>query len=182
MRSNSAGAGRQALKGARNERDPESAAGQLLRIERDQLSDYGDAEGGDGEVVRAQPERERADEGRNGARRDHRAKPPDDDRQRETAEMPIARRRRQERGHIGADGDETRHPDVEQAGLSPLEVEAEADDGVDQSHRQEEADIGENAAKIGHQPDLPNRPAGLTMRTAISTTKATAARHCAPAN
>ncbi len=96
--------------------------------------------------------------------------------------MTTARRRREERGHIGADGDEARHPDVEQAGLSPLQVEAEAHDGVDQSHRQKEADIGENAAKIGHQPDLPNRPAGRTMRTAISTTKATAARHCAPAN
>ena len=43
-----------AAEGTRNEADAERAAGQFLRVERDQLHDDGDAESGDGEIVGSQ--------------------------------------------------------------------------------------------------------------------------------
>ena len=59
---------REAVEGTRNERDAEGAAGQPLDVERDELHDHGDAEGGDGEVVRPQPQGQRADQSRGRAR------------------------------------------------------------------------------------------------------------------
>ena len=128
-RSKSAGVDCEALEGARDEGDAEGAAGQLLHIERDELNDDGDAEGGDREIVRAQPQRERADEEpRPAPEATIAASQPTTIGSAKPPRRPVARRRRQERRGIGADGDETGDADIEQAGLSPLQVEAEADD------------------------------------------------------
>ena len=114
--------------GARDEGDAEGAAGQPLGVEGDELDGDGDAEGGDGEIVGAQPQGDRADDARAKRRGKHGADPADRDRQSEAAEAACRSRRRQQRRGVGADRDEAGDADIEEAGLAPLEVEAEADD------------------------------------------------------
>ena len=171
---------REAVEGTRDERDAEGAAGQFLGVERDELHDHGDAEGRDRQIVGPQPQRQRADESRDRARSDHGSKPADEDRQGEAAETALARRRRQERRSVGADGDETGDADIEQSRLPPLHVEAETDDRVDERDDEKEARIGDRPDEIERHVGLPARPVGRTISTAISTRKAKAARHSAP--
>ena len=123
--------------------------------------DDGDAEGGDGEIVGAQPQRQRADE--------RRAEPPPTPSppsqpttigSSKPPKRPAARRRGQQRRGIGADGDEAGDADVEQPGLAPLQVEAEADDAVGQRRRQEEG--ARSRARSSISRALPNSPVGRT--------------------
>ena len=148
------------------------------RLSAHELDDDRDAEGGDGQIVGAQPDRQRADqEGRPGRR---------------PARRPASRRRSagrsrrgglaivgrgQERRDIGADRHEAGDADIEQAGLAPLHIEAEADDGEGQRHGQEEGAVAEQVELI---PPSRTGPAAATSSTATRMTKATAARHSAP--
>ena len=171
---------REAVEGTRDEGDAESAAGQFLCVERDELHDDGNAEGRDREVVRPQPQRQRADESRDRARSDHGCKPADEDRQGEAAETALGRGRRQKRRSVCADGDETGDADIEQSRLPPLNVEAKTDERVDERQNEKEARIGDRPDEVERHVGLPARPVGRTSSTAISTRKAKAARHSEP--
>src|SRR5579872_212816 len=170
-----AGGGRER---AGDEADPERAAGHPLQIESAEMDDDGGAERGDRQIVGPQPDRQRADEEADDAGGASAAEPADGDRQAEAAQSAGRIGRRQQSRDIGADRDESGDADIEQTGLAPLHVEAEADDGVGQRHRQEERAIAEEIED--HGGDLPNRPRGRTSRMATRITKATAARHSAP--
>ena len=129
------------------------------QVERDELDGDGDAEGGDGEIVGAQPERQRADQERGERRRQ--APPPSQPttigRSKPPKRSAVVGRGQQRRG-IGADRDEAGDADIEQPGLAPLHVEAEADDGVGQRHGQEEG----ARSRAGRRSFAPSRtgPAG----------------------
>ncbi len=100
------------------------------------------------------------------------ADPADDYRQAEAAE-PVGIVGRGENGRdIGADGDEAGNADVEEAGLAPLHVEAEADDAVGQRHGQEEGAVAEQVE--AHVAALPKMPCGRSSSTSTRMTKATA--------
>ena len=163
--------------GARDEADAKGSTRNALQVERDELHRHRDTEGGDGEVVGAQPDRQPTDQegGKSGG--DGRAQPADKDRQAEAAEAVRCIRGCQQRRDISTDGDKTRDADIEQAGLTPLHVEAEAHDRIGQSHGQEEGGVGD---QFDAHSALPNRPCGRNNKTATRMTKATAARHSAP--
>ena len=93
---------------------------------------------------------------------DHGAEPADRDRQAEAAEAPGVVRRGQERRGIGADRDETGDADIEQAGLAPLQIEAEADDAVSQRRRQEERAIAEEIEHHVAHSEEAGRPTSST--------------------
>ena len=69
----------------------------------------------------------------------------------------------EERRGVGADRDEPGHAHVEEAGHAPLEVEAEADQGVVERQHEEE---GQVAGDVEHQGRSPGRPVGRTSSTA----------------
>src|SRR6185503_15057525 len=99
-------------------------------------------------------------------------------RQLEAAEAIGGFRCGQERRCIGADRGEPGDPDVEEPRLSTLQIEAEAEDCVDQRGGQEERGV---AQEVEHQSRVPKRPVGFTSSTAIRIKKAIAARNSAPA-
>src|SRR5262245_35855541 len=88
-------------------------------------------------------------------------------------------RRGEDGGGIGANGDETRHADVEQPGHAPLQIESKADDRKGKSRGQEEGGVGEDSDRHARPP---NNPRGLTRSIMMSRTNETAARHSAPTN
>ena len=114
-----------------------------LEIERGELHDDRDAESGNRQIIGAEPDGEKPDQQRDERRRSSAAQPAHGDRQVEAAEAcGIIRRRDQGRG-IGADRHEARDADIEQTRLTPLHVEAEADDGIGERHGEEEGAIGQ---------------------------------------
>ena len=138
---------------ARDEADAERAAGDALRVEADELHRDRDAEGGDGEVVGAQPQRQRADEGRGGRRRPawrRASRPRSAGRSRPRCG---AGRRGQQGRHIGADRHEAGDADIEQARLAPLQVQAEADDRIGQRRGAEEGRIAERGRASVRLPE-----------------------------
>src|SRR5262249_24876727 len=88
---------------------------------------------------------------------------------------------RQHRRGIGADRGEAGDAHVEQATLPPLQIEAEAHQAIGQRRRHEEGEIADDVDRV-HASARPNRPAGRTSSTAISSRKAIAARYSAPTN
>ena len=148
-----------------------------LEVEEGELDHHGEAEGGDGEIVGAQPDGDGADEEGEEPGGDGAAGPADGDGQAEAAEAGGGVGRGEEGGGVGADGDEAGDADVEEAGLPPLQVQAEADDRVAERHGQEEGAVAE---EVEHQSALPKMPCGRRSRMATRMTKATAARHSAP--
>ena len=80
--------------------------------------------------------------------------------------MAAVRRRRQQRGDIGANGDEAGDADVEQPRLPPLQIEPEADDRVDERDGEKEAEIGDAAGQVRAHSFLPNNPVGRINSTA----------------
>src|SRR6266404_479782 len=165
--------------GARDEGNPERSAGDAVGILRHGEERCRDAKGGDRKIVAAQPQRRDTDDCGRCRCGSSAAEPADRDRQTEAAEMLRAGRRRQDRRHIGADGDETGNAGIEQPGEAPLQVEAEADQREAERRHQEEDGI---ACQIEHHDRPPNKPVGLTMRTTSSTRNATAVRYSAPTN
>ena len=123
------------------------------RFSATELHDDRHAESGDGEIVGAQADGHRADQQRDEAGGERAAKPAQSDRQAETAEAVRIVGRGQQRRDVGADGDETGDADVEQAGLPPLHVEAEADDGVGQRHGQEERAVAHEVEAHAGPPE-----------------------------
>ena len=92
------------------------------------------------------------------------AGPADGDGQAEAAEAAGGVGGGEEGGGVGADGDEAGDADVEEAGLPPLHVEAEADDRVGERHGEEEGAVAE---EVEHQSALPKMPCGRRRRMAI---------------
>src|SRR5206468_8476655 len=109
--------------------------------------------------------------------REHRAGPDDDNRKLEADEAAGRVGRGEERRGVGADGNEAGDADIEEAGLAPLQVQAETHDPVGERGRQEERAV---ADEVDDHPRAPKIPVGRMMRTAMSSRKATAPRKPAP--
>ncbi len=110
------------------------------------------------EVVCAQSYRQRAEQEAEQPGSPGSADPPRGDRQGEAAEATRRQRRRQQRRDISADRHEAGDANVEEAGLPPLHVEAETDDGVGQRDRHEECAIAEEIESHLRSPEQAARP------------------------
>ena len=162
------------MQGPRDARHAKAAIGQPFFVDDGQANDFGNADGGHGQIVGLQSHADTGDHPADDARCDAGAYQADDDRQVESADMGIGTRRRQNRAGIGANSIEAGDAGVEQAAEAPLHVECQAQDGIDPAHGEEGHGVKEDAAQI-HQIILPlNRPCGLKIRISTMITKATA--------
>ena len=139
------------------------AAGQPVLVLEDGEDDLGDAEGGDGEVVRAQAERHLADEPGGPGGEDAADQPAEEDRQVEAAEvaggggvdrLDRLRRRVEEDAHqeVADEHDEEADGAAQVAGHAPAHEEGGGDREDDEERREAEVDAagGERALDRRH--------------------------------
>ena len=114
-------------------------------------------EGGDREVVGAEPNADARHAPGDDRAHDHRGDHARPRRQGEAAQVPLGGNGGHDGGGVGADREEARHPGVEEPRKAPLDVEPEGEHRVDPAHREQEHGVEEDAVELFHLrgPPLP---------------------------
>ena len=103
---------------------PRGAVGRPHLVLEDEAEDLGDPEGGDREVVGAQPHADPAHAPGDDRAREHRRDHARRHREAEAAGVTLGGGGGHDGGGVGADREEARHPGVEEPGEAPVDVEA----------------------------------------------------------
>ena len=141
----------QGLEGLGHHGDAARAVGRPGLVLQDQAQNLGDADGGDGQVVGAQPDADAPHDPADRPADHHRRHQPDHHRQLVAAEMAGAGRRGQDRADVGADHEEAGDAGVEQPGEAELDVQAQRQDRVDPAHGEQRDDVEEDAIGLIHR-------------------------------
>jgi hypothetical protein len=125
----------------RQTNQPLGAVGQPPLVVEEDANAFRDANGGNGQVVLPQPEREQPNQRRHDPRSDGCARHSYEERLIQAhclgdiVSEHAARTRRGDHGRsIGPDGEETSYAEIQEPGIAPLHIQPQAEDTIDASH------------------------------------------------
>ncbi len=162
--------------------EPTGAVGEPLLIVEDQPDSFSNPQCGDGQIIFAQAKRGNPDQEGDNSTHDRGTQQPEDKREIQPEDlMDIlgidtgGHGGGDHGGSIGADTEKSCDTNVEETCVTPLNVEAEAEDGIDTRHDCQRNNIGQNTAEFhGFVYSFPKIPWGRTSRMIIIIIKATA--------